>query len=73
MNKRFEEAVAQIRELADDEQSVVAEMLLEFLDAQKRDVWLSSEQLAEIERRLSDKQPYASDEEVRETFARLTK
>ncbi|MGV3635186.1 MAG: hypothetical protein ACO1NY_12625 [Pseudorhodoplanes sp.] len=73
MNKRLEEALAQIRELSDDEQTVAAEMLFEFLDAQKRDVWLSPDQVAEIERCLSDKEPYATDEEVRETFARLTK
>ena len=73
MNKRLEEALAQIRELSDDEQTVAAEMLFEFLDAQKRDIWLSPEQVAEIERCLSDKEPYATDEEVRETFARLTK
>jgi hypothetical protein len=73
MNKRLEEALTQIRELSDDEQSVAAEMLFEFLDAQKRDIWLSPEQVAEIEACLSDKEPYATDEEVRETFARLTK
>jgi hypothetical protein len=73
MNKRLEEALTQIRELSDDEQSVAAEMLFEFLDAQKRDIWLSPEQVAEIERRLADRQPYATDDEVRETFARLKK
>jgi hypothetical protein len=73
MNKRLEEALTQIRELSDDEQSVAAEMLFEFLEAQKRDIWLSPEQVAEVERRLSDRQPYASDEAVQETFARLTK
>ncbi len=41
MNKRLEDALSQIRELSDDEQSVAAEMLFEFLDAQKRDVSLS--------------------------------
>lgn len=73
MNKRLEDALSQIRELSDDEQSVAAEMLFEFLDAQKRDVWLSPEQIAEIERCLSDKEPFATEDEVRETFARLTK
>ena len=73
MNKRLDEALSQIRELSDDEQSVAAELLFEFLDAQKRDVWLSPEQIAEIERSLSDDEPLATDEEVRKTFARLTK
>jgi hypothetical protein len=71
MNKRLDEALSQIREWSDDEQSAAAELLFEFLDAQKRDVWLSPEQIAEIERCLSDKEPFASDEEVRQTFARL--
>ena len=31
------------------------------------------EQVAEIERRLSDDEPYATDQEVREVFARLLK
>ena len=73
MNKRLDEALSQIRALSDDEQSVAAELLFEFLDAQKRDVWLSPEQIAEIERCLSDDEPLATDEEVRKTFARLTK
>ena len=73
MNKRLDEALSQIRELSDDEQSAAAELLFEFLDAQKRDVWLSPEQIAEIEQCLSDKEPFASEEEVRETFARLTR
>ena len=73
MNKRLDEALSEIRKLSDDEQSVAAELLFEFIDAQKRDIWLSPEQIAEIEQCLSDKEPFASDEEVREIFARLTK
>lgn len=73
MNKRLEDALSRIRELSDDEQSAAAELLFEFLDAQKRDIWLSPEQVAEIERRLADKKPYATEDEVRATFDRLTR
>jgi hypothetical protein len=34
---------------------------------------LKPEQIAEIKRRMSDREPFATDEEVRGTFARLTK
>jgi hypothetical protein len=37
------------------------------------EVRLTSEQIAEIKRRLSDREPFATDEEVARTFARLTK
>jgi hypothetical protein len=37
------------------------------------DVQLTSEQIAEIKRRMSDRKPFATAEEVRRTFARLTK
>jgi hypothetical protein len=73
MNKRLEEAVTQVRELSDDEQSVAAELLFEFLDAQKREVVLSPEQIAEIDQCLSDNEPFATEEEARETLARLTR
>jgi hypothetical protein len=34
---------------------------------------LTPEQIAEIERRLSDDEPYATSEEVRDLYTRLTK
>jgi len=37
------------------------------------DIHLTQEQIAEIERRLTDDEPYASHEEVRAVFNRLTK
>jgi hypothetical protein len=71
MNKRLEEAIARVGELSEDRQGEAAEVLFAFLDAS--DVHLTPEQIAEIERRLSDEEPFATDEEVRSTFARLTK
>ena len=40
---------------------------------QDSDMQLAPEQIAEIERRLSDDEPYATSEEVRDLYARLTK
>jgi len=48
-------------------------MLLEFLDLQDSDMRLTPEQIVEIERRLSDDEPYAIGEEIRDLCARLTK
>jgi hypothetical protein len=42
-------------------------------DQQDADFSLSPEQIAEIEQCMSDDEPFASDEEVREVFAQLTK
>ena len=73
MNQRLEEAITQIKTLPDERQHEAALILLDFLDRQESDVDLTPEQIAEIERRMSDDGPYASDEEVRSLFARLTK
>jgi hypothetical protein len=43
------------------------------LDEASSDIYLTPAQIAEIERRLSDEEPYATDEEVCATFDRLTK
>jgi hypothetical protein len=57
----------------DERQQEAAEMLLDFLEQDSADVYLSPEQIAEIEQCLSDSEPYASDAEVKAVFARLTK
>ncbi|HEV7983573.1 MAG TPA: hypothetical protein VGP86_11810 [Xanthobacteraceae bacterium] len=72
MNRRLEEAIAQVEALPDDRQSEAAEVLFAFLHTQVGDIHLTPEQLAEIERRVSDSEPFATDEEVRSMFARLT-
>jgi len=73
MNKRLEEAITQIKALPDDRQQEAALILLDFLDQQNSDVYLTPEQIAEIERCASDDEPFATDDEVRSVFARLTK
>jgi len=73
MNKQLSEAIAKVQTLSDHEQSEAAALLFEFLDQEQPDISLTPEQIAEIERRLSDDEPYATDEEVRAVFGRLTK
>jgi hypothetical protein len=73
MNKHLDDAITQVKTLPAERQREVAELLLGYLDQQSEDIQLTPEQIAEIERRLSDDEPYATDEEVRSTFARLTK
>jgi hypothetical protein len=73
MNRQLEQVLEQVRELPDERQQEVAQVLLAFLDQQNPDLYLSPEQIAEIERRVADDGPYASDEEVRSVFERLTR
>ena len=73
MNKRFEEAVEQVKALPDDRQQEAADLLLEFLNHGSPEIYLSSEQIADIERRAADEEPDASDEEIRAVLSRLVK
>lgn len=73
MNKHLDEAVTQVKSLPEERQREAAELLFEFLDQQSSDIRLTQAQIAEIERRINDDEPYASEEEVRELFVRLTK
>jgi len=74
MNPRLEQAIEQIKALPDDRQQAFAAAIFELLETEQNpDLYLSPEQIAEIERCMSDDEPYATDEEVRSTFERLTK
>ena len=73
MNRHLDDAIAQVKSLSDEGQREAAALLFEFLDQQKSDIRLTPEQVAEIERRLGDDEPFASDWEVRDLYARLTK
>jgi hypothetical protein len=73
MNRQLEEVLEEVRALPDERQQEVAQVLLAFLDQQNPDLYLSAEQIAEIERCMSDDEPFATEEEVRSAFARLTK
>ena len=73
MNQRLEEVIEQVRALPEERQQEAAQILLAFLDQQNPDLYLSPEQIAEIERCMPDDEPYATDEEVRSVFARPKK
>jgi len=73
VNKHLDEAIERVKALPDDRQREAAEILREFVEHQDMDIHLTPEQIAEIERRLSDDEPYASDEDVRSVLDRLTK
>jgi hypothetical protein len=73
MNKRLDEALTKVRALSDEEQQAAADLLFDYIEGKAAGTWLTPEQIAEIERSLSDNEPYATDEEVRAVFDRLTK
>jgi hypothetical protein len=73
VNKQLNDAIERVKSLPDDRQREAAEILLDFVEDQNRDVLLTQEQIAEIERRLRDDEPFASVEEVRAVIDRLTK
>jgi hypothetical protein len=73
MNKRLDEAILRLKALPEDRQGEIAELLIDVLDRGAEDIVFSPEQIAEIERALSDDEPYASEEEVRTVLDRLTK
>jgi hypothetical protein len=72
MDKRLEEAVAQVKALPRDRQREAAEILFEFLDRQNSELHLTPEQIAEIERAISGDEPHATDED-HSGFAHLAK
>jgi len=49
------------------------EAIMRLFDRATADIVFSKEQIAEIERALSDDEPYATEEEVRGVIDRLTK
>ena len=73
MNQLLEEALEQVKALPEERQQEAAQVLFAFLDQENPERYLSPEQIAEIERRMSDDGSYATDEEVHAVFARLTK
>jgi hypothetical protein len=73
MNKHLDDAIMRLKSLPEAQQREAAALLFDFLDGNSTDTHLTREQIAEIERRLKDDEPYASDAEVRATFDRLTK
>ncbi|NVO13712.1 MAG: hypothetical protein HXX10_06725 [Rhodoplanes sp.] len=73
MNKRLDEVLVRIKALPEEQQAEVAELLTDYVEASETGTWLTVDQVAEIERRLEGEPDYASEEEVRAVFDRLTK
>jgi len=72
MNKRLDDAILRLKSLPEPQQVEAVELLFDFLDVDVSSS-LTPEQIAEIERRLSDEEPFATEAEVRETLDRLMK
>ena len=73
MNKRLDEVLTRVKSLPDEQQSEIADLLLDVLEQDWSNISHTPEQVVEIERCLADSGPYASDAEVRAVFHRLTK
>ena len=70
MTELLEEAIEKIRQLTADEQNVIADVILDYVD-QDGAIQLSAEQAQEVRRRLSDPDPqFAPIEAVAERFRR---
>jgi len=70
MNKRLSDAISRLNELPEDRQEAVAELLLDYLDHEEVNIELTTEQIAELDRRLND-DDFASEDEVKAFFASL--
>jgi hypothetical protein len=73
MNKHLDDAITRLKSLPQEKQREAAELLFDFIDQDSSDIYLTPAQIAEIERRLGEDEPFATDAEVRATFDRLTK
>jgi hypothetical protein len=69
MNRQLSEAIARVSELPDDRQQAAAALLVDFLESDPENE-LTSEQIAEIERRLAEND-IATDEEVKAFFDQM--
>ena len=69
MNRQLSEAIARVTELPDDRQQAAAALLLDFLERDPENE-LTNEQIAEIERRLTEND-VATDAEVKAFFDRM--
>ena len=68
MTERLEEAIAKLRKLPPDRQDEAAAMLLSMVGEDSGALRLTSEQVAEVERRIAQPPKYAPHDEVRAFF-----
>jgi hypothetical protein len=73
MNKQLNDAIMRVQALPDDRQVEAAALLARVPRAGTARSGFTLEQIAEIERRLSDDEPYATDDEVRAVYRRLSR
>jgi transcription-repair coupling factor (superfamily II helicase) len=73
MSDLLDQAVAKVRRLPPDRQEEAAEILLSIAAHDPSDYQLTSEQRAEVRRRLAEPPDYATEAEVAEVFDRLTR
>ena len=72
MHQQLERVLKRVKALPNPRQLEVAEVLLASLDQQSPDVHWSSRKIAKVERDAANHGRFATDEEVREVFARMT-
>ena len=68
MTERLEEAIAKLRKLPPDRQDEAAALLLSMVGEDSSALRLTSEQVAEVERRIAQSPKYAPHDEVRAFF-----
>jgi hypothetical protein len=73
MHQQLEKVLKRVKALSNPRQWEVAEVLLASLDQQSPDVHLSPRKIAKAERDAASHVRFATDEEVRKVFARMTK
>jgi hypothetical protein len=68
MTKLLDAVFADLHRLPDDRQDALARMLRDYLEVEERDVQLSPEQVAEVEKRLAGPREFVSDEDMAAFF-----
>ena len=68
MTERLEEAIEKLRKLPPDRQDEVADLLLSVVDEDSAALRLTSQQVAEVERRIAQPSQYAPHSEVWASF-----
>lgn len=72
MTKILERAYEKARALPADRQDEVGEILLNLVEQDESDLRLTSEQEAEVRRRLANPEPLMPEEEMKDFFRKLT-
>ena len=71
MTQLFEQAVAKAKALSDQRQNEVGEMLLALMEQEQSSLRLSSEQQAEVRRRLASTDGFVPEQDMQDFFRKL--